>query len=374
VRLTVFGPGFPFRGGIASTTTRLVGALTARGREVLFLTPSRQYPRWLYPGVSDRDPEACPPVAGARPLIDPCNPIGWRRVRRIGEDYRADAWIVPYWTSAWSGLWSYLLASRGRPPTIAVVHNPFDHDARPWQRLAARRVLGRCDGLFTHAESLAGELEHAHPTLPVAHHRLPATAAPQSLDRTRARIALGLPETRRVALFLGLIRPYKGVDVLLDAAAALPPGSDWLVLIAGEPWGGLGDRLRRQASSLGLEGRVRLDLGWVPEGRVATLLAAADLLVLPYRRGSQSAVAPLALASGLPVLSTAVGGVPELIVDGDNGVIAPPGDSSAIAAALEALDTGRLARLAEGARRSVAGLDWDAYAAALEELIARVVK
>ncbi|MCU0302687.1 MAG: glycosyltransferase family 4 protein [Thermoanaerobaculales bacterium] len=374
MRLTVFGPGYPFRGGIASTTTRLVGALTARGHEVLFLTPSRQYPRWLYPGISDRDPEACPPVAGARPLIDPFNPVGWRRVRRTAEAHEADAWVIPYWTSAWSGLWSYLLGADRRPAVVAVVHNPFDHDARPWQRLAARRVLGRCDGLFTHAASLARELEHVHPTLPVAHHRLPAAAAPRPLDRGGARAELGLPEGRRVALFLGLIRPYKGVDLLLEAAAALPAASDWFFLVAGEPWGGLADRLRRQAASLGLEGRVRLDLGWVPEGRVGTLLAAADLLVLPYRRGSQSAVAPLALTAGLPVLSTAVGGVPELVVDGDNGIIVPPGDAAAITAALERLDPDRLARLAEGARRSVAGLDWDDYASVLEELIGRVVR
>lgn len=369
MRLIVFGPGFPFRGGIARATTEMVRSLTSRRHEVLFLTPERQYPSWLYPGSSDRDPEACQSLEGARAVLDPFNPISWRRAGRWAEDFSADVWIMPYWTWAWSGLWRSLLRRPQRPPAVAVVHNPADHDARFWQRFAARRVLGSCQGLFTHASVLARHLEEAYPGLPVGHHRLPSVGVPRALDPVEARRELDLPADRRVALFLGLIRPYKGVDLLIDAAAALDADSDWSIVVAGEPWGDLGDRLRRQVEDLGLGDRVRLDFGWVPESRVSTLLAAADVIVLPYRRGSQSAVAPMALANGLPVLSTAVGGVPEVVVHGRNGCIVPPGDSNAIAAALESLSSERLTKLADGARQSAAELSWSGYATALEELL-----
>jgi len=373
MRLTVFGPGFPFRGGIARTTTELVRTLDDRGHEVLFLTPRRQYPRWLYPGIADRDPEACPPLNCAASVLDPLDPTTWRTARRWAREHHADAWIVPYWTWAWTGLWWYLLRDRPRPAAVAVVHNPVDHDAHFWQRLAVRRVLGDCQGLFTHARLLAAELEGGYPSVPVGQHGLPAAGTPIHIGRSEARDALGLPEDRRVALFLGLIRPYKGVDLLLEAAAGLQSDSDWLIVVAGEPWGDLGDRLERQAESLGLEQRVRLDMRWVPEGLVPTLLAAADLLVLPYRRGSQSAVAPMALAQGVPVLSTAVGGVPEIVLDGINGVIVRPGDPAAITSALELLTIERLEELAAGALRSAEDLTWSGYADALEELLAKVV-
>ncbi len=373
MRLVVFGPGFPFRGGIARATTELVRALTNRRHEVLFLTPERQYPRWLYPGSSDRDPDACQSLDGARAVLDPFNPISWRKAGRWAEDFAADAWIMPYWTWAWSGLWRSLLRRSRRPPTVAVVHNPADHDAHFWQRLAAQRVLGSCQALFTHANVLASHLEHAYPEVPVGHHPLPPVGASVPHDRAAARIELDLPQDCRVALFLGLIRPYKGVDLLIDAAASLGPDSDWLIVVAGEPWGDLGERLRRQVANLGLGDRVRLDLGWVPESRIPVLMTAADVIVLPYRRGSQSAVAPMALACGLPVLSTAVGGVPEVVVDGRNGCIVPPGDSDAIAAALESLSSECLAKLADGARQSAAELSWSGYATALEELLAEIV-
>lgn len=373
MRLTVFGPGHPFRGGIAQTTTALARNFVDNGHEILFLTPSRQYPGWIYPGATDRDPDACPVLPCSRAVLDPFGPMSWRQAGAMAMEHRADAWIVPYWTWAWAGLWRSLLRRPGRPPAVAVVHNPADHDARIWHRVAARRTLGACQGLFTHAEVLAGELQRRYPGVPVGHHLLPSAIDPKPAAEKAARKELELPIDRRVALFLGLIRPYKGVDLLVEAAAALEPGSDWLILVAGEPWGDLGARLTGQAAALGLGDRVRLDLGWVPESRVAEHLAAADVVVLPYRRGSQSAVAPMALAAGVPVLSTAVGGVPEVVIDGVNGVVVPPGDSAAIAAALGSLDRTRLEELAAGARRTSSQIGWSGYAAAVEGLLERIV-
>lgn len=373
MRLTVFGPGYPFRGGIARATTALVRSLGDRGHDVQFLTPRRQYPRWLYPGISDRDPGACPPLECASAVLDPLDPITWRLARRRAREHRADAWVVPYWTWAWAGLWWSLLGDPRRPAAVAVVHNPVDHDAHIWQRVAARRVLGNCQALFTHAGILATELQRAYPSVPVGAHGLPAAGSPVHLDRGDARRTLDLPENRRVALFLGLIRPYKGVDVLLEAAARLPVDSDWLIVVAGEPWGDLRRRLVRKVEGLGLEGRVRLDLRWIPESQVPTFLAATDVLVLPYRRGSQSAVAPMALAQGVPVLSTAVGGVPEVVRDGVNGIIVPPGDPEAIAAALGSLTSGRIADLAQGALGAAGDLTWSSYASSFEELFQKIV-
>jgi glycosyltransferase involved in cell wall biosynthesis len=114
-------------------------------------------------------------------------------------------------------------------------------------------------------------------------------------------------------------------------------------------------------------------LGWVPEGDVPTLLAAADLVVLPYRAGSQSAVAPMALAAGVPVLSTRVGGLPELVRDGVDGLLVEPGSAEALAEALVSLDRPALARLRDEAEAGRGRLTWDDYAAALEGLIERVV-
>jgi glycosyltransferase involved in cell wall biosynthesis len=371
MRLIVFGSGHPYRGGVARTTTDLVGALEVRGHEMLFLTPRRQYPHWLFPGASDRDPEACRRLDCAEARLDPLQPFSWPASRRRAESYEADAWILPYWTWVWAGLWRWLLYGR-RPPVVVIAHNPADHGAGFLRRLAARSVLERCDAIFTHARALEVELATAYPRHPTASYPLPPPAIGELPTRQEARDRLGLVTDRRVALFLGLIRSYKGVDLLIDAISRQPTGSDWLLLVVGEPWGELGTALERQVQNLGTEERVRMRLGWLPEAEVPTVLAAADIVVLPYRSGSQSAVAPLALAAGLPVLSTRVGGLAEVVEDGFNGVLVEPGSVNALARALEELTRERLAELAKGARVSQSRRTWDGYAEALEKLLSRI--
>ena len=372
MRLVVFGSGHPYRGGVARTTTEMVRALELRGHDVSFFTPRRQYPAWLFPGRDDRDPDACPRLECARRILDPLNPLSWARSRRRAMAVDADAWIIPYWTWAWSGLWRYLLSGE-RPPATAVVHNPADHDSRHVQRLAAASVLKRCQALFTHARVLESGLAETYPGLATASHPMPPTGIDPLPSQPEARTALGVAEDRRVALFVGLVRPYKGVDLLLEAVARLPAESDWLVIIAGEPWGDQGRRVEDQVRQLGIEDRVRLKLQWIPETEVPRLLAASDIVVLPYRSGSQSAVAPMALGAGVPVLSTAVGGLPEVVRHGVDGWLVEPGSIDALVGALEELDGPRLSELARGAAEGRNRFTWDGYAEALESLVATTV-
>jgi glycosyltransferase involved in cell wall biosynthesis len=373
MRLVVFGSGHPFRGGVARTTTEMVSALESRGHDVLYLTPRRQYPNWVFPGASDRDPDACRRLVCARPVLEPMNPLTWAASRRTAEAFAGDAWIIPYWTWAWAGLWWSLLYG-SHPPAVAVVHNPVDHDGGIVRRGAARSVLGRCQALFTHAGSLERRLVESYPSVPTGFYPFPPTTVEPLPGRAAARAALELPMGRRVALFMGLIRPYKGVDLLIDAVAKLPADSEWLVLVAGEPWGGLEKSLRQQVRDSGLEDRVRLALKWVPEPEVPGLLAAADLVVLPYRSGSQSAVAPMALAAGVPVLTTDVGGVGEIVRHGIDGWVVEPGSAEALATALVELDRSTLQRLGYGAIEGRGRLTWDGYAGALEKLVEDVVR
>ena len=280
---------------------------------------------------------------------------------------------MPYWTWAWAGWWRFLLRGR-RPPAIAVAHNPADHDSGPLRRKAARAVLKRCQAIFTHAQALENDLAQAYPDIPMASHPLPPTTVGPLPEKAAARAGLNLPVDRRVALFMGLIRPYKGVDLLVDAMAQQAPDSDWTLLVAGEPWGDLGKSVQDQVRRLALDDRVHLLLRWVPEEQVPQLLAAADLVVLPYRSGSQSAVAPMALAAGVPVLSTKVGGLPEVVRHGVNGYLVPPGSADELARALEELDGPYLEKLAAGAHEGRGRFTWEGYAAELEGLLERAIQ
>jgi len=373
MRLLLFGPGYPFRGGIASTTTALVSALGKRGNKVLFLSPIRQYPRFLYPGREDRDPDACPEIDGSLRLYAPMEAWTWARAFERARAFHADAWIFPYWTWAWAPFFLALLRAAGKIPCLAIVHNPADHQAGFLKKMAARLILGRCRGLMTHAEKLSSQLRREYPRQLITEHLLPPPPLPDSFPtREEARRDLGIGRGERLAVFSGLIRPYKGVDLLLDAVAMLNQGSSWRFIVAGEAWQGLERELKEQVLRLKIGERVRFFFGWQKNSELERLLVAADLVVLPYRSGTQSAVAPLALSRSVPVLATDVGGLGEIIRNGENGILLSRVSAESLAGALKKLDSESLQALRRGTCASVEDLSWAGYAERLENILEKL--
>jgi glycosyltransferase involved in cell wall biosynthesis len=194
-------------------------------------------------------------------------------------------------------------------------------------------------------------------------------------DRDTARRALGLVPADEVALFFGYIREYKGLDVLLEAwQAVLAARPRARLLVAGDPVRLSSARraeLERWAERLGAVHR----FGYVPFQEVPRYFAAADLLVMPYRRISQSGVLYLALALGVPVVATRVGALPEMLRDGDTALLVPPESPAELAAALiRALADPELrGRLARGGRRLADRHSWPAIAEQTETAFARLV-
>ena len=371
-RIALVGPSWPYRGGISRTTTDLAPALQRRGSLAAFLTAARQYPRYLYPGTRDIDPGACPRLSFAEPSFGVLQPLSWRRLAARVRDASADALVLPYWTAAWAPMEAWL-ARAALPPLVGIVHNPSDHDAGWLARGAAALVLSRCRGFLCHARSVAASLEERFPGKTVSVHPL-AMEPTGGVDRLAARARLGVAPDRLALLSFGLIRPYKGIDVLVEAMARMPESSPFVLLLAGEPWGTLDEVTRHRLDVLVAAGRAVTRLEWVPEEEVATWLAAADAMVLPYRAATGSAVAAQALGHGLPIVASAVGGLGEIVEDGRNGLLVPPGDAAALAAALVRLyDPLLRERLSAGARAAAAAWSWDSYAACLEELVDHVL-
>lgn len=207
----------------------------------------------------------------------------------------------------------------------------------------------------------------------------------QAIDRRAARGALGYTDEDFVLLFVGFIKPHKGVDVLLEAFVKLAPRIKRLKLVALGPLGGSESGGSMGSFARGLVERARgYDIAF--PGQVAhrsiehrTHLAAADLFVLPSRAEAQGLVALEAMAMGTPVVASRVGGLGEMITD-DVGWKVPPGDSNALAEAILGLhrNPDLLARLRENCRPHVERkYTWlgvaQRYVTAFESCLARQV-
>jgi D-inositol-3-phosphate glycosyltransferase len=183
-------------------------------------------------------------------------------------------------------------------------------------------------------------------------------------DRSGARRILGLAPEDEVALFFGYIREYKGLDLLLEAwpavSAARPHAR---LVIAGDPVQLGQDRLAElEEWAERLHAIHRFD--YIPFAEVTQYFAAADVLVMPYRRISQSGVLFLSLALGVPVIATAVGGLPEMLEDGETALLISAESTPLLTEALIRVfaDPDLRDRLAEGGRRLSALYSWDSIA------------
>jgi glycosyltransferase involved in cell wall biosynthesis len=371
VRLAVLGATHPLTSGAAQFNAAMVTALRRRA-PTEFISWRRLYPPLLYRGPQvDSSSQPARPVQ-ALFLLDWADPRTWRRALREAEAFGAGVLVLPWLHPVMTPPYRWLLRHAPRRISrVVVCHNVLPHEPQPLARLLTRATLGHADLLVTHAPHQRGELEAlglgATPLLEAFHPRFVARdlAAPPLPETVRAeRARLGDPDL--LLLAYGAVRPYKGVDLALEALARVDPALRVKLVVAGRFWGGKAE-LEAQAAALGV--RVELRDGYVSNEETALLFAACDAALLPYRSASQSGVVGLAFAHERPVLATAVGGLPAAVRDGRDGLLCPPDDPDALARAIERLAVEHL-RLRAGVREEAERFSFDRYAELLLEAVA----
>lgn len=371
-RIALLGPFWPYRGGIAHFSAALARGLAVRGHGVLTVTFRRQYPDLLFPGRTQLDAGSPPvDVPLAQRLLDTLNPLSWLRTARQIQAERPDVLVLAYWMSFFApalGTVARLLRRRG-VRVLAVVHNALPHERRPGDAVLGRYALGACDGLIVMSDAVRRDVERLVPGVPVRQvaHPVYDQFGP-IVPQDEARQRLDVPAEGPLFLFFGFIRPYKGLRVLLDAFAdVVARVPDARLIVAGEFYEGE-DSLRTQAAPLGPA--VRFDADYVADDRVGLYFSAADAVVQPYVTATQSGVAQIAFHFGRPVVTTDVGGLAEVVPDGEAGLVVPPNDPTALADALvRFVEEGLGERLAAGAARQRERYSWARLVDAVEGLV-----
>jgi len=266
-----------------------------------------------------------PPVVEKLAWYSPLTWIGLiRRVRRsravvftVVTPFHAVPYIIP------------VLALRKRQ-RYAVVHNVVPHESSLVDRLLMKTLLRRMARVFVHSDeqrALALDLGVAADALVVLH--LPDPGISAAVDVTGPpALTTGAPVS---LLFFGMIRRYKGLDVLLSAVARSPSAR---LRIAGHFWEPL-ELYTEQITALGIADRVEIEPGYVSASRIPQLFAEADVLVLPYRSGTASIVMETAYRFGRPVIVTSVGTLAAGVEEGGLGIVVPAEDAAALAEAIE---------------------------------------
>ena len=330
--------------------------------DVLAISFTRQYPKFLFPGESDRDPAF---VGHVEPntdyAIDSVNPVTWRAAVRRMVAWRPDVVVLPWWQVYWAPCFSYIVRRLRRAgiPVVFLCHNVTEHEAAAWKRALTRRVLSQASGFVVQtnldAEDLAELIPDARPVL----HLHPA------YDQFPEACGVLPREHGLELLFFGFVRPYKGLDLLIEALALLPADLDVRLTVAGEFWHGPEETMRR-IEEIGIADKVEIVGRYLTEAEVAEYFARADALVLPYRSATGSGVVAIAHHYEKPVIVTRVGGLPDVVEDGVTGFVVEPESPKSLATAIVNLAGSDLGCMIEAVRVFKAReLTWEGLADAV---------
>lgn len=377
MRIVLIGPEPPWPGGVAAHTAGLGRALTAAGHETTTLSYSRCYPDAMMRWLGRTEEKVLPKNA----VIDCLRPASWPRAKARLDRFAPDVVVAQWWHPMAAPALSALLGpepaspAASGPARVLVCHNALPHEAFPLARRLTRTVFARADAMLVHSRAVANRVEElgAPLVVPIEIRPMPllVETTGRAADREWARRALGVEAGHRLALFVGHGRSYKGLDILLEAWRRARMPADTRLLVAGEVLAGpiARARLLRRARACSAD----LRDGYLADEELVGSVAAADLLVLPYRRASQSGLVPVARALGVRVLASDAGGLAEQFPDDLAGAtLVRPGDTRALAGQLRRL-LGRES-LERPAPQGMTDGGWPALVEALELLERRIRK
>lgn len=334
MRIAYLSTFYPFRGGIAQFNADLYEEL-ARNHEVKAFTFTRQYPSFLFPGKTQYvTPEDKAKVIDSEAVLDTANPFSWFSAARRIASWKPDLLIMKYWMSYLApslGTTARLLRRKGIP-SVTILDNVIPHESRFFDKPFSRWFLRQNSGCVAMSEAVLKDLLALAPDKPCILQPHPLyDHFGEKIGKADARQRLRLDPDRKTLLFFGLIRDYKGLDLLIDAMPML--GAEYQLVIAGESYGSF-ERYERQIAASGCADRIRVFNRYIGDEEVPVFFSAADLCVLPYKSATQSGITAIALHFDLPLAATPVGGLAESIEKPGIGVMADGISAEALARAV----------------------------------------
>ena len=367
MRIAYLSTFYPFRGGIAQFNANLLEAFAQNGDEVKAFTFTRQYPGFLFPGTSQyvTAKDRAKPVE-SEAVLDTCNPLSWFSTARKIAAWKPDLVVMKYWMSYLApslGTVAKLLGRKGIK-VVTILDNVIPHERKFFDKPCSKWFLKQNSGCVAMSSSVLSDMLSLTPGKPYILRDHPLyDHFGQKMERVEACSKLGIDAQRRILLFFGLIREYKGLDLLIEAMKSL--GDRYVLVIAGECYGDF-SKYRTLIETVP-EGRIAVFNRYISDDEVPAFFSAADLCVLPYRNATQSGITAISTHFDLPVVATPVGALPQSVGESGIGLVTREVSPKSIAEGIEGY-------FAEGSGKYLASIQrikgeatWKNFAAAITD-------
>jgi glycosyltransferase involved in cell wall biosynthesis len=377
MKIAIIGTAYPYRGGLATFNERLAREFMSEGHEVNMYTFTLQYPSFLFPGKSQFSNEKTPEDIVITRCVHSCNPFNWVKVGRMLKKQRPDILITCYWMAFFApcyGVIERIVKSNGHTKCIALVHNMMPHEPTLLDKLFAPFYIKSTDAFVALSQSVVQDIAaldkdkkekrfSPHPTYD--HYGT-------LLTKEEACEQLLLDPTNEYMLFFGLVREYKGLDLLLDAMQLVKDQLPNLrLLIAGEFYEDE-RKYREQIKRNGLTERVIVRNEFVPDADLRKYFGAANLIVQPYKSATQSGVTQVAFHFEKPILVTNVGGLGEIVHHGKMGYATEPNAQDIAQAIADYYDNQRQVAFTDYLREEKKKYDWNKMTQTIRDIYEQI--
>ena len=366
MRIVLVGPFPPLRGGIAMFNHSLAETLS-KNHEVHRVSFSLQYPQLLFPGKTqyfDYDGQK------AKTLINSVNPFSWKKTVKYINSINPEIVIFQYWMPFFAPAFAAIAKGikKGCGAKLIVnCNNITPHESRPLDSAMTARFFSRCDGFVVMSKTVEDDLIKIEPNSKYRKTPHPIYEVfGEPISRLEAKKKIGVTE-EKIILNFGLIRDYKGLDLLIESAKTLKEKLDnFKIMVVGECYGDENEYIQ-----LAIENNVSdvidFRFEFVPNEIVNQYFCAADVVVLPYKSATQSGVVPIAYHFNIPVVVSNVGGLPEIVEEGKSGFVCEPNSDSISKGVLKYYESDRekYPTFIQGYKQQYS---WDNYAKVILEL------
>lgn len=373
MKIIIVGTSFPMRGGIAHYVALLYKKLRERGHDVNIISFKRQYPSLFFPGKTQQDTSKEVVSLPSEPILDSIGPASWVRTFLAIYRYQPDLVIFKYWMPFFAPAYaavSFLTRLFTKTKLMYICDNIIPHEHRFEDRLLTHIGLWNIHYFIVQSHSVKMDLLKFKPGAnfkEVPHPVYEIFSDPFTPEQAREKLKIRKEEL--VILFFGFIREYKGLHILLQALPLVLKHIDVKLLVAGEFYDDSA-KYFDLIEKLNLKDAVSVFDDYIPNEDVGLYYSASDVVVLPYISATQSGIIQIAYNYNKPVITTNVGGLPEVVKEGETGFIVPAENPEALAQAIiEFFKTKEKIPFGKNVEEFKKQFSWDRMASEIEEFL-----
>lgn len=372
MNITLLGPAYPYRGGLASFIERLAKQFLMDGHNVNIITFTLQYPGFLFPGKSQFLEGPAPSGLKIDRKVNSVSPLNWISVGLKIKKQRPDILIFKYWLPFMApgfGTIARIAKSNRHTKIICIFDNVIPHEKRPGDKLLTRYFTGSIDGAIAMSGSVLSDIYIFRKDIPAQlnPHPLFDNFGP-AVNRDEALSKLKLEKEWSYLLFFGFIRAYKGLDLMIEAFSDIHKiKRDVKLIVAGEFYED-DSPYRELVKKYNLEEDVIFFNRFINDDEVSLFFSMADLVVQPYKSATQSGVTQIAYHFEKPMLVTDVGGLSEIVTDGKCGYVVKPEPKAVAEAVIDYFKNNRKKQFTEGIIEEKERFTWNKLTASITEV------